>query len=45
MSNSVALRELAPTFDKTINSVCNSFYSPALAAKVNRPGFAGGSHS
>lgn len=35
MTDSVALRELAPKFDKAINSVKNSFYNPALASKAS----------
>lgn len=35
MTDSVALRELAPKFDKAINSVRSSFYNPALAAKAS----------
>lgn len=35
MTDSVALRELAPKFDKAINSVKSSFYNPALAAKAS----------
>jgi len=35
MSDSVALRELAPKFDKAIGSVRSSFYNPALAAKAS----------
>jgi len=31
----VAFRELAPKFDKTINSVRTSFYNPALAANAS----------
>lgn len=35
MTDSIALRELAPKFDKAINSVRNSFYNPSLAAKAS----------
>lgn len=35
MQNGVALTELAPKFDKAINSVRNSFYNPSLAAKAS----------
>lgn len=35
MTYSVALRGLAPKFDKVIGSVRNSFYNPALAAKAS----------
>jgi hypothetical protein len=37
MSNRVALRELAPKFDKAAVSVRNSFYNPSLAAKASTP--------
>lgn len=35
MTDSVALRELAPKFDKAAASVRNSFYNPAVAAKAS----------
>lgn len=35
MTDSIALWELAPKFDKAIGSVRNSFYNPALAAKAS----------
>ncbi len=35
MTDSVALRELAPKFDKAAASVRNSFYNPSLAAKAS----------
>lgn len=35
MTDSIALRELAPKFDKAINSVRNSFYNPAIASKAS----------
>ncbi len=35
MTDSVALRELAPKFDKAINSVRTSFYNPTMAAKAS----------
>lgn len=34
MTDSIALRELAPKFDKAIGSVRNSFYNASLAAKA-----------
>lgn len=34
MTDSIALRELAPKFEKAIGSVRNSFYNSALAAKA-----------
>lgn len=35
MTDSIALRELAPKFDKAIGSVRSSFYNPTLAAKAS----------
>ncbi len=35
MTDSVALRELAPKFDKAAASVRNSFYNPSVAAKAS----------
>jgi hypothetical protein len=35
MTDSVALRELAPKFEKAINSVRTSFYNPTIAAKAS----------
>jgi len=35
MTDSVALRELAPKFDKAAASVRNSFYNPTVAAKAS----------
>lgn len=35
MTDSVALRDLAPTFDKAIGTVRSSFYNPTLAAKAS----------
>ena len=35
MTDSIALRELAPKFDKAAASVRNSFYNPALASKAS----------
>lgn len=35
MTDSIALRELAPKFDKAIGSVRTSFYNPTLAAKAS----------
>jgi len=34
MTTSVAIRELAPKFDKAAVSVRNSFYNPTMAAKA-----------
>jgi hypothetical protein len=35
ITDSLALCELAPKYDKAIDSIRSSFYSPALAAKAS----------
>lgn len=35
MTDSIALRDLAPKFEKAINSVRSSFYNPAISAKAS----------